>query len=1103
MSPQELQNRVEELLTLWTGVKPHRRADVASAMVRKLSPFAKLGAEYVGEKLRELDRTLPQRFVGDFYALLVQAGMAGQDCAGETGSPTSTTDVVGGPNTPKQDSRSFEEGMLNLINAQLDQGYGSSSYYPDDYGSYELGPQGKEILNKAKALLRAEKIRKVREAGLAAGNAKPSNEHPATPSAMHKPTDSHGSSNSPSASLSQLSIQKHREEILKAIEASDVLIVSAETGSGKSTQIPQYCYELLCRSYPAARASASSGPSKGWRGHPAGRGTSGSSKSGTSASSSPVRPQCPEKGSRDFYGRARRQKDGLSSGTSASTTTSPSSESSRSAVGIPVEIPVPGVKPPLWFTDSPSDPASENSLAPPVPPVPLVGVSEPRRISAISLANRVSQEMRCGRGGGPTSLVAHSVRFDDTATRSTRIRYCTDGVLLSEASQDNLLSKYAYLILDEVHERNLNTDILLALAKRAAELRSGKKATMQGQSAPMPGASALPPLKLILTSATMDIDNFKSYFAKTLKVSTLELGGRPHKVDIVYDKTPEEEPGNAQSYSGASSVDSFSSDPFDKFFFYDGDDVPTTQPIEPRATQASQPDTHSHQEIDKRSDAAIAREAEELPLKCAEAILFRHLTEPMPGDFLVFLTGAEEISQCQFLVSSIFSALRSWARGYPVITSEDIPAFEILPCHASLDPEVQQRIFKPQSPTLRKIVLATNIAETSITIPGISLVIDGGFVKRLRYDASACCNRLVPCRISQAQAAQRAGRAGRTSHGTCLRLYSEERFNSLDARSTPEILLQNLENVVLTIKSVLPTIDPFAFDFLERPSRANLQAAVSALMEYGALDGNLRLTEEGRRMAKIPVDAKYSKMILTGSRSGCLAEMVAIVSVLSVTGGGSSIFRRARRDQDPSEEEPVVRLTQVCNVLDEFRRENVGGDHIVFLVTLARFMHACSRKQWLSFKISRRAWANAKGYSLKHLDQAVRIYRQLVGTCRSLGLTRQDFHETLDTATPNPQKREAIVKAIISGSPRNIAKRSQYSSFFTCTSTDQSAEIHRNSMVGGIDTDIIVYDELLVVRRPYFHVVSGVKPEWLPAKHKESSNITSHLPRKGSEWAAI
>lgn len=316
----------------------------------------------------------------------------------------------------------------------------------------------------------------------------------------------------------------------------------------------------------------------------------------------------------------------------------------------------------------------------------MIGCTQPRRVAAISVAKRVSEEVGCELG----QEVGYTIRFEDKTSPATKIKYMTDGMLQREILMDPNLERYSVIMLDEAHERTIATDILFALLKKTCKRR--------------------PDLKIIVTSATLDADKFSAYFNEC---PIFTIPGRTFPVEILYSREPESD----------------------------------------------------------YLDAALV------------TVMQIHLTEP-PGDVLLFLTGQEEIdTSCEILYE------RMKALG------PNVPNLNILPVYSALPSEQQSRIFEPAPPGERKVVIATNIAETSITIDHIYYVVDPGFVKQNAYDPKLGMDALVVTPISQAQANQRAGRAGRTGPGKCFRLYTEAAFQSEMLPTTvPEIQRQNLSN---------------------------------------------------------------------------------------------------------------------------------------------------------------------------------------------------------------------------------------------------------------------------------------------------------------------
>ena len=350
-----------------------------------------------------------------------------------------------------------------------------------------------------------------------------------------------------------------------------------------------------------------------------------------------------------------------------------------------------------------------------------VACTQPRRVAAISVAQRVSEEMDVVL----SEQVGYTIRFEDKSSDLTILKYLTDGMLLREAMNDPFLSKYNVIIIDEAHERTLGTDILFALLKEIIKKR--KK------------------LKIIIMSATLESKKFKKYF---LGAPLLTIPGRTFPVQIYFTPKPEKD------YLEAS----------------------------------------------------------------IRTVLQIHTKEPA-GDILVFLTGEEEIELAKKLLSGELQ--RSSCNTNLII----------LPLYSSLPSVQQRRIFDPAPPNSRKCIIATNIAETSITIDGIVYVVDPGFSKQKVFNPRVRVESLLVSPISKASAKQRSGRAGRTQPGKCYRLYTEKSYNELIAQSYPEILRSNLSNTVLTLKK-LGIDDLVHFDFIDPPAPETLMRALEQVSIY-------------------------------------------------------------------------------------------------------------------------------------------------------------------------------------------------------------------------------------------------------------------------------
>ncbi|CAM8947648.1 unnamed protein product [Rhodiola kirilowii] len=445
----------------------------------------------------------------------------------------------------------------------------------------------------------------------------------------------------------------------------------------------------------------------------------------------------------------------------------------------------------------------------------IVGVTQPRRVAAVTVAKRVAEE--CGVELG--KKVGYSIRFDDKTSNLTRIKYMTDGLLLREALLDPYLSRYSVIIVDEAHERTVHTDVLLGLLKHVQILRSksvngvtnannpdakkiflfdNKNMSQDESIVPRCNSSKLSPLKLIIMSASLDARVFSEYFGGAKAV---HIQGRQYPVDIFYTLQPETD----------------------------------------------------------YLDAALI------------TIIQIHLKEEA-GDILVFLTGQEEIE-------SVERFIREKLQQLPEDNRKLLP----IPIYASLPYEKQMQVFKPAPNGIRKVILATNIAETSVTIPGIKYVIYPGMVKAKTYNAKTGAESLVIVQTSKAQALQRSrGRAGREGPGKCYRLYPESEFLKLPDSTVPEIKRCNLAKVILQLKA-LGVDDIIGFDFMEKPSRMAIVKSLEQLYLLGAITDEYKLSDPvGIQMARLPLDPMYSKALILANEFKCLDEMLVTVAMLSV-----------------------------------------------------------------------------------------------------------------------------------------------------------------------------------------------------------------------------
>ncbi|MCW2616687.1 MAG: ATP-dependent helicase, partial [Frankiales bacterium] len=400
----------------------------------------------------------------------------------------------------------------------------------------------------------------------------------------------------------------------------------------------------------------------------------------------------------------------------------------------------------------------------------LIGHTQPRRLAARSVAERIAEELETPLG----SAVGYTVRFHDQVGEGTLVKLMTDGILLAEIQRDRTLSAYDTIIIDEAHERSLNIDFLLGYLKQLLPRR--------------------PDLKLVITSATIDPERFASHFGGA---PIIEVSGRSFPVEVRYRP-------------------------------FRDDDTDQVQAI-------------------------------------VEAV--DELSGEGPGDVLVFLSGEREIRDTA-------DALRA-----------SVPeGTDVLPLYARLSAAEQHRVFAPHSG--RRVVLATNVAETSLTVPGIRYVVDPGTARISRYSQRTKVQRLPIEAISQASATQRAGRCGRVAAGVCIRLYEQEDFDARPEFTDPEVLRTNLASVILQM-TALGLGDIEAFPFVEPPDRRNIKDGVDLLRELGALEKPVdgrpqRLTPMGRTLAQLPIDPRLARMVVEADRNGCVRDVLVIAAALSI-----------------------------------------------------------------------------------------------------------------------------------------------------------------------------------------------------------------------------
>ncbi|MEU0755324.1 ATP-dependent RNA helicase HrpA [Streptomyces albogriseolus] len=493
----------------------------------------------------------------------------------------------------------------------------------------------------------------------------------------------------------------------------------------------------------------------------------------------------------------------------------------------------------------------------------MIGHTQPRRIAARTVAERVAEELDTPLG----EAVGWKVRFTDQVDpEATFIKLMTDGILLAEIQTDRELRAYDTIIIDEAHERSLNIDFLLGYLAQLLPKR--------------------PDLKVVITSATIDPERFSRHFGDA---PIIEVSGRTYPVEVRYRPLLEEDSEDA----------------------------------------------------DRDQITAITDAVEEL---MAEG----------PGDILVFLSGEREIRDTA-----------------DALNKKRYRSTEVLPLYARLSHAEQHRVFQPHGG--RRIVLATNVAETSLTVPGIKYVIDPGFARISRYSHRTKVQRLPIEPVSQASANQRKGRCGRTSDGICVRLYSEDDFLSRPEFTDAEILRTNLASVILQMTAAgLGEIEKFPF--IDPPDHRNIRDGVQLLQELGALDPTQkdprkRLTQTGRKLAQLPVDPRLARIVLEADRNGCVREVMVIAAALSI--------------QDPRER-PADKQTQADQQHARFRDET--SDFLAFL-NLWRYIREQQKERGSS---SFRRMCKQEYLNFLRIREWQDIYAQLRTVAKQMGLHLND-----------------------------------------------------------------------------------------------------------------
>ena len=490
----------------------------------------------------------------------------------------------------------------------------------------------------------------------------------------------------------------------------------------------------------------------------------------------------------------------------------------------------------------------------------MIGHTQPRRLAARSVADRIADELGQTVGRERGQVVGYQVRFTDEVGPTTLVKLMTDGILLAEIQSDPMLRRYDTLIIDEAHERSLNIDFILGYVARLLPAR--------------------PDLKVIITSATIDSDRFARHFGTwegtpgsgrlIEPAPVIEVSGRTYPVEIRYRPLGPTTPSSYTSEASAQQAEN------------------PTETVETTEVTESGPMQLVLEDPDDELATLGYGMGEDIDVETAICHAVDELSAEGDGDILVFLPGERDIRDTE-------AALLDHLKGRSRRAGDDKGArpgdIEILPLYARLTAAEQHRVFEPHR--LRRVVLATNVAETSLTVPGIRYVIDPGLARISRYSNKTKVQRLPIEPVSQASANQRAGRCGRVAEGVAIRLFSQADYLSRPRFTEPEILRTSLASVILQMASLgLGAVEDFPF--LDAPDRRAVRDGVALLVEIGALaqdretqdaapaSSQYRLTGIGRDLARLPIDPRLGRMLLEAERLGCASEVLVIVAALSI-----------------------------------------------------------------------------------------------------------------------------------------------------------------------------------------------------------------------------
>jgi len=739
----------------------------------------------------------------------------------------------------------------------------------------------------------------------------------------------------------------------------------------------------------------------------------------------------------------------------------------------------------------------------------MIAITQPRRVAAITLARRVAKEMGSSlEKGTKQGQVGYSVRFDSLVPSGTKIKFLTEGMLLQEMLRDPHLRQYSAVIVDEIHERSVDVDLLSGFLRLL--IHGDKK-----------GRGGIP-LKVIIMSATLDLGGLETFFAKPNTKQQYEPGEnhgkvlkkhmlkyekesqegsknkKPEKTNNKDDQSPRSSAGSYSSWSGISSSeesldegkktqikiqakshlngiskanDTVSSSP-KKFLPANGTSHATngvSKHIQVRNKNDSNTkvDSPENSEENSEDDNPVAKNGvayihvkgrqyhvtayyDERPTpdyldNMLKTVFRLHLTEALPGDFLCFLTGQEEIE-------TLKGQIEEWA----LKLNPKYPKIRVMPLYGSLAPSAQQEAFeKVKERFTRKIVLATNIAETSVTVSGVHVVIDCGKSKVKQYRPRLGLESLLSMPISLVSAIQRMGRAGREVSGKCIKLYTEEDERKMEHDEKPEIMRSDVIEAVLKMKA-RGVDDVLNFPLMDRPDILAMEKALLQLHVMGAIDDDGSLTDAGKKMASYPLPAAYGRVIVQAANEGCLLEAIDIISCIT---SDSEVFLQ------PKSEDEQVAVAEHRKLLNHPK-----GDILTYLTTIRKYVQE---------NADRMDWCKQHMISGRAMKMALSIRRQLRQTCKSQKLL-------LEMPPPDPQpykelspaQEDVLLKTFVRAFVSKTALMGGDGMYVT-TSGRNPVHIHPSSVLYGKKLEAIMFLEHVFTAKSYGKKVSAIQANWI------------------------